>query len=195
VDHQAEHLVSFDRGSLEAFGADPDQTSGRTRLLLDSLEKRRGRVTNMVRVLANSPAAVNAFFSFNAAMAASSISGDLRERIAIAIAQANDCKTCLAAHTAFGREEGVPADELDAARRASSVNPTYEALLRFAIAAYELNGKLDDVGLAELRALGVSDSAMLDVLATVYINAFTNAVNHLAQTDADYPVPERLVQA
>lgn len=50
---------------------DPETTSGRTRLLLDSLVKRRGRVTRMVRVLANSPAATDAFFSFNAAMAAS----------------------------------------------------------------------------------------------------------------------------
>ena len=28
---------------------------------------------------------------------------------------------------------------------------------------------------------------MLDILATVYINAFTNAVNHLAETEPDYP--------
>ena len=166
---------------------DPDQTSGKTRLLLDSLAKRRGRVTNMVRVLANSPATLNAFFSFNAAMAPSALSGDLRERIAIAIAQANGCDTCLAAHTAFGREEGISSDELDLARRASSDNATYDALLRFAVSAQETNGRLDDACLRELRALGVSDGLMLDVLATVYINAFTNAVNHLAETEPDYP--------
>jgi AhpD family alkylhydroperoxidase len=66
----------------------------------------------MVRVLANSPAATNAFFSFNAAMAASPMTADLGKRIAIAVAQANDCRTCLAAHTAFGRAKGVPDHEL-----------------------------------------------------------------------------------
>ena len=169
---------------------DPDQTTGRTRLLLDSLAKRRGRVTNMVRVLANSPAAVNAFFSFNAAMAASPLSNDLRERIAIAIAQANGCTTCLAAHTAFGREEGISSNELDLARHGKSENRTYDALLRFAVSVQEANGRVDDTSLQDLRTLGVSDALMLDVLATVYINAFTNAVNHLAETEPDYPVVE-----
>jgi hypothetical protein len=28
---------------------------------------------------------------------------------------------------------------------------------------------------------------MLDILATVYFNAFTTAVNHLAATEPDYP--------
>ena len=36
-------------------------------------------------------------------------------------------------------------------------------------------------------AAGLDDALMLDVLATVYINEFTNAVNHLAVTEPDYP--------
>ena len=166
---------------------DPETTSGRTRLLLDSLAKRRGRVTHMVRVLANSPAATNAFFSFNAAMASSPIPADLRERIAIAVAQANDCQTCLAAHTEFGRVEGVANHELDAARTGHSENPFDDAVLQFALAALEKNGKLDDGEMQVARAAGLDDALMLDIVATVYINAFTNAVNHLAKTEPDYP--------
>jgi hypothetical protein len=33
----------------------------------------------------------------------------------------------------------------------------------------------------------LDDALMLEVLATVYINAFTNAANHLAATEPDYP--------
>jgi AhpD family alkylhydroperoxidase len=84
---------------------DPGITTGRTKLLLDSLAARRGRVTTMVRVMANSPAAVNGYFSFNAAMSASTLPAALKERIAIVVAEANACATCLAAHTAFGRDE------------------------------------------------------------------------------------------
>lgn len=166
---------------------DPDATSGRTRLLLDSLAKRRGRVTHMVSVLANSPAATQAFFSFNAAMASSPMTADLRERIAITVAQANDCQTCLAAHTAFGRAEGVPDHELAAARDGRSANPVDEAVLQFAMAALQKTGRLDDREWRTAREAGLDDAMMLDVLATVYINAFTNAVNHLAGTEPDYP--------
>lgn len=166
---------------------DPETTSGRTRLLLDSLAKRRGRVTHMVRVLANSPAATNAFFSFNAALASSPMTADLKERIAIAVAQANDCQTCLAAHTEFGRVEGIPEHELDAARRGRSENATDDAVLGFALTALAKNGKLDDHEMRVAYEAGLDDALMIDILATVYINAFTNAVNHLAATEPDYP--------
>jgi AhpD family alkylhydroperoxidase len=166
---------------------DPETTSGRTRLLLDSIAKRRGRVTHMVRVLANSPAATNAFFSFNAALASGPMNASLRERIAIAIAQANDCQTCLAAHTEFGRAEGVSDHELEAARRGHSENRADDAALEFALASLKKNGRLDDGEIQLARAAGLDDALMLDILATVYINAFTNAVNHLAETEPDYP--------
>jgi AhpD family alkylhydroperoxidase len=44
----------------------------------------------------------------------------LRERIAIAVAEANACGVCLAAHTHFGRNEGLPEIELSQARDATA---------------------------------------------------------------------------
>ena len=49
------------------------------------------------------------------------------------------------------------------------------------------NGKLDDHEMRVAREAGLDDALMIDILATVYINAFTNAVNHLAATEPDYP--------
>ena len=170
---------------------DPNAATGRTKLLFDGLVKRRGRVSHMVRVLANSPAAVNAYFSFNAAMAGGELTAATRERIAIAVAQANGCETCLAAHTEFGRNEGISDAELDAARDAQSQDPIVAIALRFALSVMRNVGHVTDVELAEIRENGYSEAAIMEIIATVFINVFTNAVNHIGHTVPDYPAVSR----
>jgi uncharacterized peroxidase-related enzyme len=171
---------------------DPAETSGRLRALLDGVRAKRGRVPAMVRVLANTPAALSGYFSFHAALGNGVLEPGLREQIAIAVAEANGCDTCLAAHTAFGREEGLPEAELDAARDAGSADPATYAALRFAIAVMRAVGHVSDAQLAEIRAAGFDDAAILEITAIVFVNVFTNAVNHLAGTVPDYPtVPVR----
>ena len=142
----------------------------------------------MVRVLANSPAALGAYFSFGAALGNGVLPAALRERIAIAVAEANGCRTCLAAHTQFGREEGLADDELAAARVAGSADPATRTALRFALAVMRGIGHVSDAELAEINAAGFGDDAVLEIIAVVFINVFTNAVNHVAQTVPDYPV-------
>lgn len=171
---------------------DPNAANGRTKLLFDGLVKRRGRVSHMVRVLANSPAAVNAYFSFNAALSGGELPIEIRERIAIAVAQANGCSSCLAAHTEFGRTEGISNAELDAARDGQSQDPKITAALHFALSAMRNVGDVTDSELAMIRENGFSEAAIMEMIATVFINVFTNAVNHIAHTVPDYPeVPQR----
>jgi len=171
---------------------EPDSVTGRTKSLFEALIKRRGRVSNMVRVLANSPAVVSAYFSFNASMAGSELSAQVKERIAIAVAQENGCSTCLAAHTEFGRNEGIPDEELDSARDAKSEDPRVTTALRFALSVMRNVGHVSDTELAEIRGAGYGEAAIMEITATVFINVFTNAVNHVGQTVPDYPpVPPR----
>jgi uncharacterized peroxidase-related enzyme len=166
---------------------DPAGSSGRLKTLLDALVARRGRVSNMVRVLANSSAATAAYFSFNSNIASGVLSSQLRERIAIAVAEANSCATCLAAHTEFGRLEGLPDSELQLARVASSEDAAAAVALRFAISVMKTVGHVTSADLAAVRIAGFDDAAIIEITATVFINVFTNAVNHLAETTPDYP--------
>ena len=143
---------------------DPESVTGRTKLLFDGLIKTRGHITNMVRVLANSSAAVNAYFSFNSAMAGGELPVAIRERIAIAVAQANGCATCLAAHTQFGRNEGVSDAELYAARGAESEDPQVATALRFALSVMRGVGHVSDTELIEIRQNGYSEAALKSLL-------------------------------
>ena len=166
---------------------DPAKTTGRTRALLDASAAKRGRVSSMVRVLARSPAAVAGYFSLHASLNGGVLSAGLRERIAIAVAQANCCDTCLAAHTEFGRMEGVTPDELEGARDGSSSDPAMATALGFALSVMRTIGHVSDAELAVVRAAGFNDAAILEITACVFMNVFTNAVNHLAETTPDYP--------
>lgn len=127
---------------------DPATATGRARAIMDGIASRRGRVPHMIRALGHSPAALAGYSGFHAALAGGVLSAGLRERIAIAVAAANGCATCLAAHTHFGRGEGIPEEELAAARDGRSADPVAAAALRFALAVMRGIGHVPEEELA-----------------------------------------------
>ena len=52
------------------------------------------------------------------------------------------------------------------------------------------DGELDvsESELATLRRAGVSDGETLEIVSNVVLNIFTNYINHVAETDIDFPV-------
>lgn len=102
---------------------DPAKVTGRATAIMDGVAVSRGIVPNMIRALAHSPAALAGYTSFHAALGGGVLSAGLRERIGIAVAVANDCHPRLAAHSHFGRTEGVSEQELVAARDGHSADP------------------------------------------------------------------------
>ena len=167
---------------------DPAATSGQLRVVLDGVAAKRGSVSHMMRVMANSPAMLGGYLGFGAALDNGVLPVALRERIAIAVAEANACGVCLAAHTDFGRNEGLSDIELSAARDAESADPATAAALRFALAVMRSVGHVSDAALDEVKAAGFDDAAIMEITAVVFINVLSNAVNNIAETVPDYPV-------
>jgi len=77
--------------------------------------------------------------------------------------------------------------DLDAACDGSSSDPAIATALRFALSVMTTIGNVSDAELADVRQVGFDDAAILEITACVFINVFTNAVNHLAETVPDYP--------
>jgi AhpD family alkylhydroperoxidase len=78
----------------------------------------------MVRVLANSPAMLRGYLGLAGALDSGSLGAELREQIALAVAEANGCDYCLAAHTALGRGAGLTDFETDRRYRARGAEAT-----------------------------------------------------------------------
>ncbi|HKJ62889.1 MAG TPA: carboxymuconolactone decarboxylase family protein, partial [Hyphomicrobiales bacterium] len=58
----------------------------------------------------------------------------------------------------------------------------------FAIAVTDKRGLVSDTDLAAARQAGLSDADIVETVANVVANIFTNYINHVAQTDIDFPV-------
>lgn len=68
-----------------------------------------GKVPNLLRVLAHAPAALEVYTGSKRLLHDGVLTPQAQEQIAIAIAAANGCDYCLAAHTGAARAVGVSA--------------------------------------------------------------------------------------
>ena len=87
---------------------------------------------NMMKTMARSPAALDGYLAFSGALAAGGLNVKFREQIALAVAQANQCEYCLAAHTAIGGMVGLTQDQVTAAREVRNGDAKVDAGLKFA---------------------------------------------------------------
>jgi uncharacterized peroxidase-related enzyme len=165
----------------------PADANGTAKQLLDAVQAKLGLTPNLMKTLATSPAALEAYLNFGAALASGSFDTKFREQIALAVAQANSCEYCLAAHAVLGHLAGLKPEDITASRHARATDPRREAGLAFAQAIVADRGKVSDAALTRVRAAGFSDGEITELVANVVINIFTNYVNHVAQTVVDFP--------
>lgn len=156
--------------------------------LLDQIHGAFGATPNMFRAVANSPAALQSMWAaFGALGASRTLGAKLGEQIAVAVANRNACEYCLAAHTALGRKAGASADEMAAAQVGQAGDPATQAALRFALQVVEQRGQVDASEVQRLRDAGFSDEAVVEILAHVALNLFTNYVNVAFDVPVDFP--------
>ena len=146
-----------------------------------------GRAPNLFTTAARSPAAVGAMVSFFGHLGAASLGPRAGEQIALAVAQSNECGYCLSAHTAIGALHGLTPEEMTASRDAESADPKTRALLELAVLVNTARGHIDDAAFGAAREAGLSDGEIVEVVAHVALNVFTNYLNSVAQTTIDFP--------
>jgi uncharacterized peroxidase-related enzyme len=166
----------------------PEATPAKSTPLLEGVQKALGVTPNMMKTMAHSPAVLGAYLGFGQALGGSSLSGTLREQIALAVAGANTCDYCASAHTALGKGLGVSEDELTRNLEGRSDDARTDAALKFATAVVAKRGFVSDDDLSAVRQAGYGDAELTELIATVVLNIFTNYFNHIAQTDIDFPL-------
>lgn len=175
---------------------DPATATGETKTLLEVVQGTLGVVPNLFRVAANSPAALEGLVHLNGAVAKGSFDARLRERIALAVAEANGSAYCLSAHCALGSGAGLSSMDIEAARAARASDGRATAVLRLAREIVETRGAIPATALRAAREEGLSDAEIVEVVANVVVNIFTNYLNLVADTEIDFPaVTPRLAKA
>lgn len=171
---------------------DADQATPERAALLRQVHGAFGATPNMFRAVANSPAALQAMWGFFGALGQGTLGARLGEQIAVAVADRNGCDYCLAAHTALGRKAGASAQEMRDAQAGEATDPRTQAALRFALKLVESRGHVAAEDVAAARAAGFGDEALVEILAHVALNLFTNYTNVAFAVPVDFPaVPLR----
>jgi uncharacterized peroxidase-related enzyme len=165
---------------------DPTGATGKVKQLFDEVHAMFGAVPNVFRVLGNSPAALEAYLNFSAALALGSFSPKIREQIALAVAETNLCSYCLTAHTFIGGQVGLTGKEIADAGHALAVPPKTDAILKFARNVVVERGEVTDAELQQAYACGLTDGEIVETVANVALNILTNYVNHVAHTVVDF---------
>jgi len=166
---------------------DPEHAARKTRRLLGQVRRKLGLVPNFVRVLANAPVALEGYLNFSAALAGGSLDDRVREQIAIAVAESNLCRYCLGAHAFLAGKAGLSPEEIASAVRASSSDPRTDAVLKLARAIIVQRAEVSDAELERARAAGLTDRELVETVANIALNIFTNYLNHVARTPIDFP--------
>jgi uncharacterized peroxidase-related enzyme len=156
--------------------------------LFAAIKGKIGMVPNLYRVAANQPAVLKALLGTGDALAAGHFDARTREAIALAVAGTNACDYCASAHSAISASLKVDDRTIEAHLAGRSPEPRTDAILRLALAIVETRGLVRDADLEAARAAGLTDADIVETVGNVVANIFTNYLNHVAQTDIDFPV-------
>lgn len=172
------------RISIPALDAAPEASKP----MLDAVHKQLGVVPNLFRLIGNSPTVLTAYTGFQGALS-KTLDLKTRERIALAVAQVNGCDYCLSAHTYLGLNMAkISSEEIALNRKGASGDTKANAAVQFAAKVAKERGHVSDADIKAVRDAGFADAQVVEIIAIVAENSFTNYLNEVAKTEIDFPV-------
>lgn len=170
-----------------------DNTPAASLPLLDAVNKQLGVIPNLMKVVGNSPAALEGYLSLSGALGKGTLGAKTGERIALAVAELNACNYCLSAHSYLAANLAkLDAAEIEANRRGTSDDAKAAAAVRFATQVVKARGHVVDADVAAVKAAGFSQGEIIEIVVHVALNTLTNYVNEVAQTEIDFPAAAAL---
>lgn len=172
-----------------------DHAEGQAAELFGAITQKIGKVPNLYRTLGQAPSVLAGLLQLGETLDGGSLSAPVKEQIALRVANRNGCDYCESAHTAIGKMVGLSDDQVIEARQGNADDAKAQAVLALVDAILEREGFVTDDQLAAAHSAGLSDAEVLEVVGQVIKNFFTNFVNHVAQTDVDFPAIPHLQEA
>ena len=155
-----------------------------------------GQLSNIVGVLAGSPAALRAYARFRSELRQGELPLKTQQRIALGVAELQGSHYALATLQRTAREAGLGLDEIALAREFDSRDERESMLLRFVKALLESDGAPPRHKQEEAREAGWDDEQLLEAIAHVALESFTATINVAGDVPVDGSVEEsRMLRA
>lgn len=168
----------------------PETTTGQAKELFNAVQDKLGFIPNLIKVFGNSPATLQSYLSLGELLGSGNFTNKFREQLALAIAEENSCNYCLSAHTAIGKMNGLTEAQTEQNRQGLANDAKVQAGLQFAQSVTKNRGKVTTEEIQAVKAVGYSDGDILEIVLNVVANTLTNYVNHIAETEIDFPTVE-----
>lgn len=154
--------------------------------ILNGVQQAWGFIPNLHRVLAESPAALEAYATLWGIAEKTSFSPVERNIAYLSIIYENECTYCMAGHTNLSRMAKVDDASIEAIREGKALaDPKLEALRKFAALVTRNRGVLSEADVDAFKAAGYTNQSVLDVLVLAATKLISNYTNHLAHTPLD----------
>ena len=162
---------------------DVNKADGRLAEMYQELIEKRGKVSNILKVHSLNPDAMGNHLDLYMTLmfGRSGLSRAEREAIAVVVSAENDCAYCINHHVeALKRyiKDEETLGMLATADGLETLEPRLSNIVRHAEKLSSAPGAMTESDLGELRAVGLSDSDILDL---TLITAYFNFVNRIAQ--------------
>lgn len=155
---------------------------------LKAVAERYGMTPNIYAQMAHAPAVMNGLGALGHAIEEhSTLDRRARETIALAVAAANHCEYCQAAHTMAGQAAGLTKEQTVQVRRGDVDDAKLDALARVAREAAENIGAVTEQTWQAALGAGWSDAELADAFAAIALNLATTYFTRYAGTELDLP--------
>jgi uncharacterized peroxidase-related enzyme len=161
---------------------DVDVAEGKLGAVYAELVKKRGKVSNILKVHSLNPEALESHLGLymTAMFGKSGLSRAEREAVAVVVSATNDCAYCVNHHAEALRryiKDDETLEMLMAADGLETLEPRLSNIVRHAEKLTSAPSAMTESDLGELRAVGLSDRDILDLSLVV---AYFNFVNRIA---------------
>lgn len=164
-----------------------DNAPVKSRAILEGLQSTFGFVPNLYAVLAESPAATEAYRTLaEIVMGRSSLSPAEQHVVFQTINRENGCHYCVAAHGTIAETWKLD-PSIDAAIRGEQLidEPKLRALQSFTETVFRERGWVPDDQVGAFLDAGYTRAHVLDVIVVFAMKTLSNYTNHLADTPVD----------
>jgi len=154
-----------------------EKAQGLQKQLLASLDKTSAGMGHLLKALAQSPTALNAYSELQSLNQNGHLDRLTGLRIALTLAALNQCQHSLSLHTVSAREAGLNSSEIDSIWQGTSQDAKGAVAVQFARNLANLssnNDKLNPEQWHNIRNAGYGDSEILEIISHVAMNLLGN---------------------
>lgn len=163
-----------------------DEVSAANQQHFDTLRKGLGMVPNLYAVLAHNETALGDYLTLQNRR--STLRAKEREVVNLVVSQVNNCRYCLAAHTAIGKMVGFTDEQIMAIRGGdASFDPKLHALAGFVRETTLSRGHPNPQTTDMLLASGYTTANLVDIIVVIGDKMITNFLHGVTQIPVDFP--------